>query len=290
MRELWRSLCLSTTVALYLLCQCLFFSRGWELTLAPILGVRVYGMERASSPVRMPLGVSADNVLETLPPSPSPNVATSETRRGLAALGALASQRPSGGGVIFTFPATSRVLNLPSIFYMHNLLQPLHIVILINCLVSTCVIAEPHWLGHCPVFDDLSIHQKWRVISYFSLCPICLFSSHRSAKDTCPACYPSSKDLCPCVRFSDHCQILCPAPPIMSPFSCSLNSDDCGCIFLCSRAWWSYIFPDCKDSYFHEPHSCVAFAVHSISEGLDITQANDLCSLCLKNWTHVIGL
>jgi len=124
-----------------------------------------------------------------------------------------------------------------------------------------------HWLGNCPLFLDLSVHQRWRVVAQHEICPICLTNFHGHDRFVCKYRFPTSKLLCHDLCYPSHSYLLCREPVLQFPMIC--DEYECDCDDCDDQLFWSCVFPDCSTAYHHEPTKCDYFlSLHGLPDGL----------------------
>jgi len=181
--------------------------------------------------------------------------------------------------------ADHRVYSLPQslarIEYTMSSMQPVNYV---QCAIPSCKIKASHWLGICPIFMILSMHQKWVIISIFQLCAICLTSDHGFDRELCPYRAHSCGLLCKneCERL--HASMLCPEPILLPPLSCVPFNLFCDCSknFFGSLPWWQCIWPACSDITVHEAHLCLVFRAMTVFKRWEMIRKYLICPLCFK--------
>jgi len=152
-----------------------------------------------------------------------------------------------------------------------------------RCPIASCHVKEIHFLILCPIFAVMTHHQKWLLVMFHNLCPVCLSNVHFFSPEKCPYRFSQSGLICAenCDNF--HHQILHPEPKILPPISCFSNSDECDCGVAGNYLiWWRCGFSGCKSLNFHEPQFCIYFTSLSPHYRWELVKKNLLCFRCLK--------
>jgi hypothetical protein len=216
-------------------------------------------------PVSVPTSAPV-SVLTTAPPpvalSAAPSVAPPSTP------GSVASVEPPPQDVEVP-AASSRVHNHNCSFGAHTGSD------YARCPIVSCHVKEIHFLILCPSFAGMTLHQKWLLIIFHNLCPVCLSNVHFFSREKCPYRFPQSGLICAekCDNF--HHQMLHPEPSILPSMSCFSNSDECDCGVAGNYLiWWRCGFSGCKSLNFHEPQFCIYFTSLSPHDRWELVKKN----------------
>jgi hypothetical protein len=81
----------------------------------------------------------------------------------------------------------------------------------------------------CPSFAALTVHQRWFLITFYNLCPVCLSDVHFYGQEKCQYRFSDAGLICSEKCDNAHNQMLHPEHDILPPISCFAKLAECDC-------------------------------------------------------------